>query len=269
MATTVNKGYDLQATGSNAGTWGATLNTSVFQIIDNNLGAITTKALSSSNVTLSASESQSAILRLTGTLSASVQVTTSCLGFFFVENLTTGAYSVTVTNGVAGIVVPQSARATVISDSTNGCRIASDTIPAGTSMVFHQATAPSGWTQITSSAYNNASLRVVNSTGGGTGGSSSFTDVFQSRTILQTNLPNVSLSGTTNTTGDHAHTYSYTSIIGFVPGSSSGGGLVANTSGTTSTAGNHSHTVSVSLGGSGTPMDFAVKYIDIIVATKN
>lgn len=132
MTTTTYKGYELQSTGSNTGTWGSTLNTSVFQLIDNNLGAIVTKSLSSSNVTLSATESQAAILRLTGTLLANVIVTTGCYGFFFVENLTSGNFSVTLTNGAGtSIIPPQYSRVPVLSDSTNGLRFAAPTLPPG------------------------------------------------------------------------------------------------------------------------------------------
>jgi len=137
MTTTTNKGYELQSTGSNTGTWGSTLNTSVFQIIDANLGGVTTKSLSSSNVTLSSSESQAAILRLTGTLLANVIVTTSCYGFFFVENLTSGNFSVTLTNGVGtSIIPPQYCRIPVLSDSTNGLRFGAPAIPPGTIMDY-------------------------------------------------------------------------------------------------------------------------------------
>lgn len=44
-------------------------------------------------------------------------------------------------------------------------------IPAGTRLVFAQAYAPTGWTQDTSDAANNRMIRVVNSVGGGLGGS--------------------------------------------------------------------------------------------------
>jgi microcystin-dependent protein len=125
MATTVNKGLDLQATGSNGGTWGDDLNTNVFQILDNNLGGITTKALTNVNVTLSATESQSAILRLTGTLTGTVTITTACLGFFSVENLTTGNYAVLLRNigGVGTIAIPpQGVSRLMLVDATNGVR---------------------------------------------------------------------------------------------------------------------------------------------------
>jgi len=44
---------------------------------------------------------------------------------------------------------------------------------SGTRMLFNQATAPIGWTQDVSDAANNRMLRVVNTAGGGTGGSHS------------------------------------------------------------------------------------------------
>jgi hypothetical protein len=272
MPQSVYKGYELQATGSNTDTWGEVLNDDVYQIIDNNLGAVTAKALSSSNVTLSASESQSAILRLTGTLTANVVVTTSCQGFFFVENLTTGSFTVTVTNGVAGVVAPQSARMTMIASTANGVRIASDTFASGTAMVFHQAAAPTGWTKAAGAAYNDAALRVTTGTGGGTGGSTVFTSVFAARSIAQANLPNVNFTGTAASSGsEHTHTIAYgtrtvdsPSAVTVVEGIGTG----ASTA-TTNSTGAHTHTVSVASGGSGTAMDFAVKYIDVIVATKD
>ena len=44
-------------------------------------------------------------------------------------------------------------------------------MPSGTVMSFFQASAPTGWTQVTTS--DNAMLRVVSGTGGGTGGTDS------------------------------------------------------------------------------------------------
>lgn len=267
MATSPLKGYELQVTGSNSGTWGSTLNTDVFGIIDSNMAGITNKTLSNVNVTLSASESQNCILRLSGVLTGNVQITTACYGFFFVENLTTGAFAVTVTNGAGGVVVPQSSRTTVISDSTNGCRLADQSlIPSGTRMLFWQTSAPTGWTKET--GYNNYALRTTSGTWG-TGGGSGFTTLFSARTILQANLPNVSFTGATTSTGTHRHFVS-TPVTGSTSAGSGGNTVGRNDSGTyTDTDGGHDHTVSVSSGGSGTAMDFAVAYVDVILASKN
>lgn len=280
--TTVFKGYATPATGSETGTWGQTLNTDVFAIVDRNLGGITTKSLSSSNVTLTSEESQTALLRLTGTLTANVQITTECLGFFLVENLTTGNFTVTIRNNLVATAatVARGMRTIVTSDATNGCRIGTKAFETGTKMAFYMAAAPVGWTKDTTAALDNAAIRLVTGSGGVTGGSANFTDTFTSRTIAQANLPNVTLTGTTNTTGNHNHVYSGQWTSENNDGTSSafrpmrdGSGSFGNfstASGTADTiefAGDHSHTVSVSLGGSAAPLNFAVKYADFIICT--
>lgn len=124
MPTTAYKGYSVPTTGTEAGTWGNDLNTNTFAVIDTNLGGIVTKTLSNVNVTLTAAESQNLILRLTGTLTANVQITTACQGFTLVENATTGSFTVTFTNGVGTpVFCPGGHRTTVITDATNGPRV--------------------------------------------------------------------------------------------------------------------------------------------------
>lgn len=142
--------------------------------------------------------------------------------------------------------------------------------PAGTAMLFVQTTAPTGWTK--STTHNDKALRVVSGTAS-SGGTTAFSSVFAARTITQANLPNVSLSGTASSNGDHTHT-----LTGYFVGASTisstgsgGGNHVFSPVGNpvTSTGGAHTHTVSVSLGGSGTAVDFAVQYVDTIIATKD
>jgi len=55
------------------------------------------------------------------------------------------------------------------------------TLDAGTQMVFLQASAPTGWTQNTAAALNNATLRVITSGTAGTGGADTFQDVFAAK----------------------------------------------------------------------------------------
>ena len=91
-------------------------------------------------------------------------------------------------------------------------------IPTGSVMLFYQSAAPTGWTQLTTQ--NNKALRVVSGTGGGTGGSNTFTTTFaaaRSVPLLQhkhnANLSNqtanhshgANASSNTNNTGNHAH----------------------------------------------------------------
>lgn len=105
---------------------------------------------------------------------------------------------------------------------------------------------------------NSAAGRIVDGTptaAGSSGGS-------EKRTLTQGNLPNVSLSGTTNTTGNHSHSYTryYQTITGAQGGWDVQHIWSSTTGANTGDAGNHSHTVTVSLGGSGTPLNIMSPY---------
>ena len=169
-------------------------------------------------------------------------------------------------------------------------------IPSGTVMPFYQAAAPTGWTQVTSAALNDAAIRIVTSAGGGSGGSSGFSAAFTSYTPngsvstagLSVGGISVSISGTTggtsldtSTLASHFHT---NSIVGLGGGLASGPDFTGSSpTGTTSfTGGNaaHSHSFSGSGAGSGSvsgsapftgtaTSQFAVKYADFIIASAN
>lgn len=71
-------------------------------------------------------------------------------------------------------------------------------IPSGTVALFAQAAAPTGWTQITTDTATNRMLRVVNTAGGGIGGSHS--------PILNNVVPSHTHGFTTGTeSADHSH----------------------------------------------------------------
>ena len=53
-------------------------------------------------------------------------------------------------------------------------------VPNGAKMLFYNASAPCGYVKITTTVLNNSALRVVTGTGAGTGGNTSFTNVFTS-----------------------------------------------------------------------------------------
>lgn len=145
--------------------------------------------------------------------------------------------------------------------------------PSTTAMVFQQTTAPGGWTK--ASTHNNKALRLVTGTAS-SGGSTAFTSVFASRSIETTNLPSHTHGAGSYATGaGSAHNHEVT-IYEHNAGSTTGpqktttGG---NTS-TVSTGSENSHTHSSVSGtsgatGSGTAMDFAVQYVDVIIATKD
>lgn len=285
MSNSQNKGYSLQDTGSNIGTWGAELNNNALNYIDQNMGGYYPVTLSASDVSINPPNNRNAIFRFTGTLLANVIVTISNVtnssplqyggGFFFVENLTSGNFTVSVrnTNVATAAIVPQGMRTTLISDSTNGVRIASsDAFPSGTAMLFMQASAPSGWTK--STTHDNKALRIVNSSGGGSGGSLAFTSVLAARTIITSNLPDHNI---TITDPGHFHTVNAGRALDPSAGLVLGGGTYAgqpyvaqnradtqyNTTGISAAFGTSAR------GGAQTNMDFAVQYVDAIICTKN
>jgi hypothetical protein len=134
----------------------------------------------------------------------------------------------------------------------------SGAFPSGTAMLFVQTAAPTGWTKVVTN--DNSALRLVTGTAG-TGGSVAFTTAFASQSVSGTN------SGYTLMIADipsHAHT-----------GGTSGGQAVgsgssvtvqatpSNNTGSTGGGGSHTHTFT------GTAINMAVQYVDVIQATKN
>ncbi len=137
--------------------------------------------------------------------------------------------------------------------------LASGAIPTGTTMLFAQASAPSGWTKI--STYDNAMIRVVSGSGGGSGGSDDPT--------IMNKIPAHTHIASTNTTGHHTHT-GVGWNGGFVapntyPGFDGTGDSVAQT--TSHGAGNHSHTVTVNQNTGSA--NWTPKYYNVIFARKN
>lgn len=138
--------------------------------------------------------------------------------------------------------------------------------PSGTKLLFQQTAAPTGWTKDTT--HDNKALRVV-SGAASSGGSVAFTSAFTSQAVGGT------VGDTTLTTAQipsHAHTqrvYASVKNGGNTPNSTAGGGTNAvNASGslTTQAAGSggaHSHSFS------GSSINLAVQYVDVIIASKN
>ena len=128
-------------------------------------------------------------------------------------------------------------------------------VPSGATMLFYQASAPTGWTQVTSSVDNRA-LRVVNGSGGGSGGNSSFTSAFSNQNLSVSGSGSASGttdndgSGTTGSDGGES-----VSISGAVSGNCGGqvylNGAVSQTTITTARMPSHNHQYHAPLGTSG------------------
>lgn len=158
---------------------------------------------------------------------------------------------------------------------------ATSDIPAGSTTVFAQAAAPTGW--VKSTALDNVAIRVVSGSGGGTGGSNAFTTSFSNYTPTGTiNSGGFSVSGgvqpaslSVSQIASHSHNYESRecSPQGAVPAT----GMFArctSTSGAAGGNGGHTHSWSGSVQGSAsfsgtTTSQFAVRYVDVIICTKS
>lgn len=127
-------------------------------------------------------------------------------------------------------------------------------IPAGTAMVFYQASAPAGWTSV---ALNDRALRVVSA--GGTGGTGGGTNAF-STVMAQTTVGNHTLTTTEMPSHTHGFTASVTNsgaITGVCP-QTVGAGVSGSTTGSAGSGGAHNHTITMS-----------ILFSDVIICTKN
>jgi hypothetical protein len=175
--------------------------------------------------------------------------------------------------------------------------------PSGTAMMFVQTTAPTGWTK--STAHDNKALRVVSGTAS-SGGSVGFTTAFASQAVAGTvgsytlttaDIPghtHTFTTGSTSLTGEFAFTddgstsmavrvrqasgvFSATNLTtnyvnsNGVPAAITTGGIVnmdashthSGTTASTGSSGGHSHSFT------GTAINLAVQYVDVIIATKD
>jgi len=134
-----------------------------------------------------------------------------------------------------------------------------DYIPDGSVMAFFQASAPTGWTQVTTQ--NDKMLRVVSGTGGGTGGSAAVSSpahniAAAAHTLATSEMPahthgsvGTSLGTSSIRAGGNGNWYSL------------GTSLSTGSSGSTGGGGSHSHNTSGSIT---TP-----QYIDVIICSKD
>lgn len=138
---------------------------------------------------------------------------------------------------------------------------AASSIPSGTKMLFAQTNAPTGWTKDTT--HDNKALRVV-SGAASTGGSVPFTTAFASQAVSGT-------VGNTTLTVDQIPSHTHAVGVKFQTVDAGGSAtfyipdLTGSNDTTTATGGGQSHTHSFT----GTAIDLAVQYVDVIIATKN
>ena len=139
-------------------------------------------------------------------------------------------------------------------------------LESGTVSLYYQASAPTGWTQLTS--LNDYALRIASSGGGTTGGSIAFSTVFSSTS------PTVTVGATTLSSTQiptHSHSYSVSNVDNkqatWVPCNFSGfsysnSGLSSATTGSFGGGDSHTHSATSTL-------NLNVRYVNIILCSKN
>lgn len=159
--------------------------------------------------------------------------------------------------------------------------------PTGTAWVFYQASAPTGWTKLTT--HNNKALRVVTGIGSGFGGTNSFTDTMSSFNIggpFTTTNSAGPRQLTLGQLGDHVHPTESVQLNTvpaiFNPNGTfvgwNGGDVIRATgwtrnnpnTGATGTSPNgtsHNHPVSGVGTVSNQPVSITVEYVDVILCT--
>jgi hypothetical protein len=148
---------------------------------------------------------------------------------------------------------------------------------SGTVMLFAQTAAPTGWTKDTSNN-NNSALRVVTGTAS-TGGSVDFTTAFASQTPSGTVSVSGSAGNTTLSTPQipsHQHSFQATDGSPTAPTFQGAGAAISTANkgpfnvDATGGGGSHNHPLTISSSTfSGNAINLAVKYVDVIRATKN
>lgn len=286
-------------------------------------GGLQTITVTSADVTVTQLQSAYPVIVVSGALTGNRNlILPAVVGEWIVQNNTTGAYTLTAkTASGTGVTLTQNASTYIYGDGTNivfadSAKVASFngrtgtvtltssdvttalgytpynasnpagyiTFAAGTRIPFAQASAPTGWTQDTTDAANNRLLRVVNSSGGGTGGVNDPTimNVVPTHTHGFTtgwmNQNNPHSHGITDYGHYHTTPVYYTYIQGAAGTvgqeiSGAGGGGPFNTNIANSNIGvngtdiNHTHSGSTDGGSSQT--NWSPRYINLIICAKN
>lgn len=215
------------------------------------------------------------------TFSGSPVTTSGTMSMGGVLGVANGGTGATTQAAAAAAVLPTQSGQSGKFLTTNGTTVSwataggsGDGFAAGTTIVFGQASAPTGWTQVTTSAFNDVALRLVTSTGGGTGGSIAFSSLFSASSTYSGSI-NITSGNVGDTTisvaqlASHVHSYVTNQNTG---GGQGGGGADTGGRGTETGAagGSQSHTHSlVGAQASGNfTSNFAVKYVNVIICTK-
>lgn len=277
---TANKTLEKPANGDQVDTWNVPVNAD-WDIIDQAFGGVTSLNATSGSATLTVAQYRSLSLSVSGAMSANVTYTLPIVsgglvagGQWIVNNTTTdgsgGPWTITIASAAGGTsVVIQRNKATIISsDGTNIRSVYAEAVtatpafPSGTAMLFVQTSAPTGWTK--STTHDNKALRIV-SGAASSGGSVAFTTAFASQSVAGT-------VGSTTLTTSQIPSHSHNTISELYGVGGGGAQVLVNVGNLGSRVGftqaeggggSHTHTFT------GTAINLAVQYVDVIICVKD
>lgn len=290
MPTTSNRSYASPAHGGAVNSWDTDVN-AIFNQIDQNFGAVANVALSSVPVTLNSSQYVCGTIVFSGALTSNVVVTWPTVnGWWTVANFTTGAFVVQLTCGGGNRICAPPGELVDIQTGTGSMAyrnlsrvgsyldLAASAVPqwilnctvppyllcdgSSFSAVSYPALAAFlGGTTLPDTrgrlrANLDGSTGRITSAGGGVDGSTLFAaGGAQSRIVAQVNLPNYVLPNTLGIANNLLANFDYNSVNSIpIGGSNSAMGPLTGTQKAVNLGGSLSITGSITLGGSGTPL---------------
>ena len=125
--------------------------------------------------------------------------------FNAVDKLGATTFKGDVTGGGGNIILRTNGAVSATTFVGSGANLTGiEAFPSGTKQVFYQASAPTGWTQDTTAALNEAVMSIVTGSGGGTGGSTAYFSSFLATTDKTATESGASVSGSVSgTVGNH------------------------------------------------------------------
>ena len=203
---------------------------------------------------------------------------------------TTVAAGKDLTAGGGNIILRSNGAVSATTFTGSGANLTGiEAFPSGTKQVFYQASAPTGWTQDTTVALNEAVMSIVTGSGGGTGGTTAYFSSFLATTDKTAADPDAPVSGSlSGTVGGHtlstpelaSHSHTFT-VVNQHPNNNpqqasrgSGNSPGATSTGSTGGGGSHSHPFTGSLSGATADVSVTVpaadvKYANVIIAAKD
>ena len=270
---------------TNATGWTSPVNAD-WDVIDRSLGGVQVMNPTgvSGSVTLTTAQYQAPIIVIGTSISGvatltdnvTYQIPSGVGGVWTVYNHTTGSFTITFASagGGSSVILAQGYVTTIYSDGTNIVQASSSftpsTVPSGTNMLFYQAAAPTGWTQLTS--VNDYSVRIVSGTGGITNGAIGVSTMFSgSYSVGATAITEAQMPSHTHGVNDPGHYHGvYSSNGGSGPTAIQWrpfGGIQDTTPSLVATTG-----ITINNDGGGQSHTHTIpnlQYADVIICTKN